>query len=86
MIRKPPGAERESTAHATVGRAMEIGGEVRDASRKGGQLLGKGCALYFALAMGFGLLVSSTPLWFKGLVLLLGYGAYRLIRAAGRRF
>ena len=85
MIRKPPGSERESKAHEVVGKAMEVGGEVRDASRKGGQLLGKGCAIYFAIAMAFGLLVSSTPLWFKALVLALGYGAYRLIKAAGKR-
>ena len=85
MIRKPPGAERESTAHAAVGKAMEIGGEVGEAAQKGGQLLGKGCALYFAIAMAFGLLMSDTPLWFKALVLMLGYGGYRLIKAASQR-
>ena len=86
MIRKPPGAEKESTAHAAVGKAIDIGGDVRDATQRGSQLLGKGCAIYLALAMAFGLLTSSTPLWFKGLVLVLGYGAYRLIKAAGKHF
>ena len=85
MIRKPPGSERESSAHAAVGKAIEIGGEVGEAAQKGGQLLGKGCALYFAIAMAFGLLLSDTPIWFKALLLLLGYGAYRLIKAASKR-
>ena len=85
MIRKPPGSERESSAHAAVGKAIEIGGEVGEAAQKGQQLLGKGCALYLAIAMAFGLLVSDTPIWFKALLLMLGYGAYRLIKAASRR-
>ena len=85
MIRKPPGAEQESKTHATVGRAIEIGGEVRDATQKGGQLLSRGCMIYLAAAMAFGLIMSGTPLWFKALGLALGYGAYRLIKAAGRR-
>jgi hypothetical protein len=85
MIRKPAGAERESGAHAAVGRAIEIGGEVGEAAQKGGQLLGKGCALYFAIAMAFGLLMSNTPIWFKALLLLLGFGAYRLIKAVRER-
>jgi hypothetical protein len=85
MIRKPPGTERESKAHEAVGRAIEIGGEVKEATQKGSQLLGKGCAIYFAIAMAFGLLVSNTPLWFKALLFALGYGAYRLIKAASKR-
>ena len=85
MIRKPPGAERESTAHAAVGRAIDIGSEVGEAAQKGGQLLGKGCALYLCIAMAFGLLVSSTPIWFKALLLALGYGGYRLFKAASAR-
>ena len=85
MIQKPPGAERESSAHAAVGRAIEIGGEVRDVSRKGSQLLGKGCAIYFGLAMAFGLIISNTPVWFKAMMLALGYGGYRLIKAAAAR-
>lgn len=86
MIRKPPGAEQESKAHAAVGRAIEIGGDVRDASKKGGRILGKGCGIYLVVVMAFGLLMSNTPWWFKGLVLLLGYGAYRLVRSAAKRF
>ncbi len=86
MIRKPPGSERESKAHEAVGRAIEIGGEVRDATQKGSQLLGKGCFLYLAIAMAFGLLMSDTPLWFKALVAGLAYGAYRLFKAAQQRF
>ena len=86
MIQKPPGAERESTAHAAVGRAIELGGEVREVSRQGSQLLGKGCTIYLAIAMSFGLLMSSTPIWFKALLFGLGYGIYRLIKAARERF
>ena len=85
MIRKPPGAERESKAHAAVGKAIEIGGEVGQAARTGGRLLNKGCLIYLGIAMAFGLLVSSTPLWFKALVLALAYGAYRLVKAVVRR-
>lgn len=85
MIRKPPGSERESTAHAAVGKAMEIGGEVGEAAQKGSKLIGKGCTLYLAIAMAFGLLMSDTPIWFKALLLLLGYGGYRLFKAAAKR-
>ena len=85
MIRKPAGSERESKTHAAVGRAMEVGGEVKDAAQKGQRLLNKGCLIYLAIAMAFGLLLSDTPLWFKALLLLLGYGGYRLIKAAGQR-
>ena len=84
MIRKPPGAESESKAHAAVGRAIEIGGEVRDVSRKGGQLLSAGCAYYFIGIMAFGLLMSGTPIWFKAIGLGLFYGAFRLVRARNR--
>ena len=87
MIQKPPGAERESSAHAAVGRAIELGGEVRDVSRKGSQLLGKGCLwIYFLPMMAFGVLMSDTPIWFKALLFALGYGIYRLIKAARDRF
>jgi hypothetical protein len=86
MIRKPPGAERESTAHAAVGRAVEIGGEVRDVSRRTSQLVGKGCLfLWFLPMMAFGLLMSDTPWWFKLLLLAVGYGIYRLIKAVAVR-
>ena len=86
MIRKPPGAEQESKAHAAVGRAIEFGAEAKEVTQKGGQLLSKGCMIYLAAAMAFGLIMSSTPLWFKALVLALGYGGYRLVKAAGKRF
>ena len=86
MIRKPPGAEQESRTHAAVGRAMEVGGEVKEAAQRSQQLLSKGCLIYLAIAMAFGLLLSDTPLWFKALLLMLGYGGYRLIKTASRRF
>jgi hypothetical protein len=87
VIQKPPGAERESTAHAAVGRAIELGGEVRDVSRKGSQLLSKGCLwIWFVPMMSFGLIMSNTPIWFKALLFALGYGIYRLIKAASARF
>lgn len=85
MIRKPPGVEKESKAHAAVGKAIEIGGDVKDVTRKGGQLLGKGCALWFGAVMAFGVVMSDTPIWFKALLLMLGYGIWRLIKAAGQR-
>jgi hypothetical protein len=86
MIRKPPGAEQESRAHAAVGRAIEVGGEVREAANKGGLLLSKGCLLiYFVPMMIFGVVTSDTPIWFKALLLALGYGAYRLFRTLTRR-
>ena len=86
MIRKPSSAEQESRTHATVGRAMEIGGEVRDVSVRAGRAAGM---LYFKILLGlmaFGLLTSSTPLWFKALLLAMGYGIYRLVKAYRARF
>ena len=86
MIRKPSSAEQESRSHARVGRAMEIGGEVRDVSRRAGRAAG---ALYLKLFLGlmaFGLVTSSTPLWFKAVVLLLGFGVYRLVKTYRARF
>jgi hypothetical protein len=85
MIQKPPGAEQESRAHAAVGRAIEIGGDVRDVSRKGGRLLGAGYVYFFIAMMSFGLITSSTPIWFKAIGLALFYGAFRLVRARFRR-
>ena len=87
MIQKPPGAERESTAHAAVGRAIELGGEVREASNKAGLLLSKGCLwIWFIPMLLLGVLASDTPIWFKALLLALGYGGYRLFKAARERF
>lgn len=86
MIRKPAGAERESSAHAAVGRAIEIGGEIREVSNKGGMLLSKGCLfIYFVPMLIFGVVTSDTPIWFKALLLMLGYGAFRIVRSASRR-
>lgn len=81
MIRKPQGDERESKARAAVGRAIEIGGEVRDVSRRGGQALSIGCIYYLLAIMAFGLVMSSTPWWFKAIGLALFFGAWRLFRA-----
>ena len=85
MIRKPPGTEQESKAHSTVRQTIDAGSRVADAADAGGRMLGRGCLLFVAVGMGFGLLTSRTPLWFKALMLAAGYGIYRLIKAAGRR-
>jgi hypothetical protein len=84
MIHKPRGAERESRAHVAVGRAIEIGEDVRDASRKTGRMLGVGYVYFFMAMMAFGLITSSTPIWFKAIGLALFYGAFRAVRARGR--
>lgn len=45
--------------------------------------------LYFKLFIGlmaFGLVTSSTPLWFKALLLLMGFGVHRLVKAYRARF
>jgi hypothetical protein len=86
MIRKPSSAEQESRAHATVGRAMDIGGELRDVSVQAGRAAGALYVKIFIGLMAFGLVTSSTPLWFKALLLALGYGVYRLIKAYRARF
>lgn len=80
MIRKPEGHEQESKAHRTVGRAMEVGGEVRNASITGARIAG-GCYLAGLLTMMmFGLLLSATPLWFKAIGLVLFALAFRFVR------
>lgn len=80
MIRKPEGEEQESKAHRAVGRAMDIGGNVRDASITGARMAG-GCYLAGFLAlMMFGLLFSATPLWFKAIGLVLLVVAFRFVR------
>ena len=80
MIRKPEGQEQESKAHRAVGRAMEVGGGVRDASRKGARIAG-GCYLAALLTMMmFGLLLSATPLWFKAIGLVLFALSFRFVR------
>ena len=81
MIRKPEGQEQESNAHRAVGRAMEIGGEVRSATRKGARVA-RGCYLAaFLTMMMFGLLVSATPWWFKGLGVVLFALGIRYVRS-----
>jgi hypothetical protein len=80
MIRKPEGQEQESKAHRAVGRAMDVGGNVRDASIKGARIAG-GCYLAGLLAMMmFGLLLSATPLWFKGIGIALLAVGFRFVR------
>jgi hypothetical protein len=80
MIRKPEGQEQESTAHRAVDRAMEVGGNVRDASIAGARIAG-GCYLAgFLVLMMFGLLFSSTPLWFKAVGFVLLVVAFRFVR------
>jgi hypothetical protein len=80
MIRKPEGQEQESKAHRAVGRVMDVGGTVRDASVKGARIAG-GCYLAgFLIIMMFGLLVSATPLWFKAIGLVLLAVAFRFVR------
>ena len=85
MIQKPKESELESKAHAAVGRAIELGGDVKDASKKGGRMLAKGYLIFFAVIMAFGLLMSDTPIWFKAILLGLGYCGYRLFKTAMAR-
>ena len=80
MIRKPEGQEQESKAHRSVGRAMDVGGGIRDASRKGARIAG-GCYLAaFLTMMMFGLLLSDTPLWFKAIGFVLFALGFRFVR------
>jgi hypothetical protein len=80
MIVKPSEQEQESRAHAVVGEALRVGGEVRRAGRRGAMATGSmALRIWLALA-AFGLLVSSTPLWFKLLGLIVFAIGYRLLR------
>lgn len=80
MIRKPEGKEQESKAHRAVGRAMDAGGSVRDASVKGARIAG-GCYLaVFLTMMMFGLVTSATPLWFKAIGIALLALGFRFVR------
>ena len=80
MIRKPEGQEQESQAHRTVGRAIDIGSTVRDASIKGARIAG-GCYLAGLLVMlMFGLLLSATPVWFKAIGFVLLAMGFRFVR------
>jgi len=78
MIRKPSGAEQEDRLHAAVGSVLQTGAEVRAAGRtvqKAGRKVG---LYYFFGMMGFGLLFSSTPIWFKLVVAGGGYWLYKV--------
>lgn len=74
MIRKPANLERESRAHAAVGRAMEVGNAVGKEAQHASQALRSGFLILFLGMMAFGLLTSGTPWWFKlpGIVLFCG--------------
>ena len=85
MIRKPIAAERESRAHATVGRAIESGGEVRIHAASAAGTFGAVYLLGFLGMMALGLLMSSTPLWFKAIGIAGFYGLYRLFRSFRRK-
>jgi hypothetical protein len=77
VIKKPSGAEQEDRLHAAVGSVLEVGEGVAAAGlkvRRGGQYAG---AYYLFGVMGFGLLFSSTPIWFKLLLLGAGYWLFR---------
>ena len=78
MIRKPSGAEQEDRLHAAVGTVLESGASVRAAGknvRKAGRKVG----LYYLVGMmGFGLLFSSTPIWFKLLLFGGGFWLFKL--------
>lgn len=77
MIRKPSGADQEDRLHAAVGSVIQTGAEVRAVGRKAGRVGAKIYLYYFVGMMGFGLLVSSTPIWFK---LILFGGGYWLFK------
>lgn len=65
MIRKPSGAQQEDRLHAAVGSVIETGASVRAAGRTA-QKAGRKVGLHYIFGMmGFGLLFSSTPIWFK---------------------
>jgi hypothetical protein len=84
VIRKPEGEERESKAHIAVGRAIETGHQVRVAGWKTAQVGGAGCFTLFLAMMAFGLIMSSTPWWFKAIGLIIFAGAFKLVRDRAR--
>ena len=65
MIRKPSGTQRETRAHAAVGRAMDAGTSAGKGVQQGARMANSGCLMLFLLMMAFGLLTSGTPWWFK---------------------
>lgn len=85
MIDKPTDAQNESKAHAAVGRAIAAGSAVRETSQRAGRAIGSGCTTVFIGVLAFGLIMSSTPWWFKLLGLAAGAGIYAVIGALRRR-
>ena len=78
MIRKPSGVEQEDRLHAAVGTVIQTGAKVRAAGRTV-QKAGRKVGLYYIFGMmGFGLLVSSTPFWFKGIVAAAGFWLFKV--------
>ena len=84
MIQKPSGAERESRAHEAVGDGIRMGGQARDVARKGGRMVAIVYLYWFLGMMVFGLLVSSTPFWFKAIGLLIFAGIFYAARSVRR--
>ncbi len=80
MIRKPSGTQRESRAHSAVGRAIDAGSAAGKSAQQGMRTINSGCTMLFLLMMGFGLLTSGTPWWFKLPGLALFGGAIYLVR------
>jgi len=78
MIRKPSGVEQEDRLHAAVGSVIQTGAEVRAVGRKV-QRKGRMIGVYYVFGMmGFGLLFSSTPIWFKLIVAGIGYWLFKV--------
>jgi hypothetical protein len=78
VIRKPQGRQQEDRLHSAVGSVIRTGSEVRSAGRavqRGARTLS---LYYFFGIMGFGLLMSATPVWFK---LAVGAGGFLLFKA-----
>ncbi len=84
MITKPTNSETESKAHVAVGRAMAAGGVARDTSRPVGRAAGAFYLKLFLAVIAFGLIMSSTPWWFKlaGLAVLAAIFALARARTA----
>ncbi|MEO6256354.1 MAG: hypothetical protein ABIO69_06060 [Sphingomicrobium sp.] len=80
MIRKPSGEQQEDRLHAAVGSVIETGAQVRAAGRTARKAGSKVVLYYLFGMMGFGLLMSSTPIWFKAVLGGLGYGLFRLAK------
>lgn len=78
MIRKPSGVQQEAKLHAAVGSVIHTGAEVRAVARKmrlQGRMIG---VTYIFVMMGFGLLFSSTPIWFKLVLFGGGYWLFKM--------